>query len=244
MVDPTQTQIEQVRWWDRDWWKRWLGTFWFLRGVLAAITIANLVPSFLPISRWELLRAFHALFVGWNEVAAYLGTLIGTLPLIPRVPAGILNALLFASSVGIPAGMGGFLSMRSSAVRIPAGMGGFLEMWRWFLGHLKWTTIVVMPLLFFGTYLLFLDPLFAQFFPWPPTWFFRLVSLSWIRWLLLFTLAFYVYVALVNIRGFARGVVLLTTTVVTLQIMYYLNVPGVGKWINDTSAAAIQRSPQ
>mgnify|MGYP001286133711 CR=1 FL=1 len=84
-----------------DWTSIWR-RFWFLRGVVAAITIAALVPELTDLSRYEWLRAFHAFVVGWNLVASHIGKLLDWIPLLPELSAAEVNALLLLAAFGIP----------------------------------------------------------------------------------------------------------------------------------------------
>lgn len=85
--------------------KAWLTRFWFLRGVLAALVVLAPVAAALDISRYEFLRFTHAVFVGWDKIAGWLGGVIGLVPFIPHLSAIHVNALIFFLSVGAPAAM-------------------------------------------------------------------------------------------------------------------------------------------
>ncbi len=61
-------------------WKSWFRRFWWLRGVTAALALTALAPTFIDLSRYEFLRAFHAVIVGWNLVTEKLGEIIGEIP--------------------------------------------------------------------------------------------------------------------------------------------------------------------
>ena len=83
-------------------WKSWIQRFWWLRGVAGAMTVAALVPSFVDLSRYEFLRAFHAIIVGWDLVAAELGRLIGRVPFFPNIDSDAVNTIVFVLAFVFP----------------------------------------------------------------------------------------------------------------------------------------------
>ena len=88
-----------------DKWKAWGKRFWWLRGALAAMAVAAAVPNVTDLSRFELLRAFHALVVSWNDVMAAIGGWIGKLPFVPRISAEIINSVVFGFTISAPAAL-------------------------------------------------------------------------------------------------------------------------------------------
>lgn len=91
-----------------EFWKKYVVAFWWLRGAAAAVVIASLVEKITDFSRFEFLRAIHAAIVGWETLARIVGKLIGEIPYIPELSPNVVNALLFVSSVGIPSAFAGF----------------------------------------------------------------------------------------------------------------------------------------
>ena len=84
-------------------WKAWAERIWWIRGAAAGMAMLGAIPEFMDLSEFEFVRAFHAIVVGWNKLAAlfgdWLGTLFGVSPLSHRV----INASLFGLSFGLPA---------------------------------------------------------------------------------------------------------------------------------------------
>jgi len=85
-----------------DHWKYWVSRFWWLRGVAAAFALTSLVPLLFDFSRYELLRALHAIIVGWNIALTKIGQFIGKFPFIPELSSDVMNTIIFISSVTLP----------------------------------------------------------------------------------------------------------------------------------------------
>lgn len=83
-------------------WKGRVRRFWWLRGVAGAVTLTALVPNIVDLSRYEFLRAFHALIVGWNVVAARLGYIIGKIPFVPELSGEVISTFFFSLSIVFP----------------------------------------------------------------------------------------------------------------------------------------------
>jgi hypothetical protein len=86
----------------KETWKYLVGRFWWLRGAAAALTLTALVPEFVNLSRYEFLRALHAVIVGWHVVAEKLSYLIGQIPYLPRISADVVSTIIFSATVCIP----------------------------------------------------------------------------------------------------------------------------------------------
>lgn len=78
-------------------WKFLKNTSWFVRGLLGALPLLAFLEQILPFDKIEILRAFHAVVLSWNECLGWLGGIIGCLPLIPTVPIWLLNGLSVCS---------------------------------------------------------------------------------------------------------------------------------------------------
>ena len=56
---------------------------------------AVLAPIPLNFSRFEVLRAIHAAIVGWDEMAAWIGRLVGQIPYLPELTGAQVNFCMF-----------------------------------------------------------------------------------------------------------------------------------------------------
>lgn len=90
---------------EKNSWQKFENKFWFLRGFIAATSLSALIPEITDLSRFEFLRIFHALVVGWNIWMGAIGDLIGRLPLIQPLPPSTINSLIILGML-IPALMG------------------------------------------------------------------------------------------------------------------------------------------
>jgi hypothetical protein len=188
--------------------------FWFARGALAACTVASIVPNFLDLTRWEFLRAFHALVVGWRSVAGALGRLIGELPFMPPLSAMTVNMLVLLGAVGFPGAWGvlkywGEVSFPRDDESAP----------RFEMAIFKWAQVIIVLL---GTASLaalahgevLLDPVQTTFFA-------------------LFVLGGW-GASMYFLPGYFRGLVFVVSFVAAMQALYYLNAP----WLSDTIRSA------
>jgi hypothetical protein len=82
--------------------KAWARGFWFGRGVVAAMSLVAFIPTIVDLSRWELLRAFHAIVFGWNKLCYLVGSLIGHLPFLPQLSATAVSTIAFTGAFIIP----------------------------------------------------------------------------------------------------------------------------------------------
>jgi len=186
--------------------------FWVLRGVAAAIAVMEGFDKFTSLDKYEFLRAFHALLVGWNRVAAFVGRMIGYLPFLPHYSANEVNALLFASTVGIP-------TVYEYTHGIGAVGGGMYPARRfWF--------ILLLPLYYF---------LYLMVFEVAPH-----SIMDWLRVSLISAFcAFHWIVALVTMKGYRRGLVYTLTFVLTMQCLYWSHTPWLKNKIDTLTASVL-----
>lgn len=197
--------------------KKLLERFWVLRGVATAMSVAELVPKFTSIERFEFLRAFHALLVQWNHIAAWLGRLVGYLPFLPSLSVDVVNAIVFASSFGIPSGY--YLMYKDPyTLRKEEEYGESPE-------SAKRLIVAFITGLFFCIYIwiiaIRLDFLTGSYFS---AAFFSISTLLILRAVFL--------PALLNMEGYKRGFVYTLTFIATLQCCYWLNTPWLKAEIN------------
>jgi hypothetical protein len=232
---------------------RWLERFWFLRGVAAALAVVQLVPVFVDLSAYEFLRAFHALIVGWNLFAAWVGSLIGTLPFIPDLEPVVVNALLFAGSIGVPSAFafaGGFeerrrsrLSWTPSWLDRPMAASAFVSMV--VVSYLAFVWAItgedpfgVSPLAdaasIDGKYNVGdLELLFGD-----------LDSLTGVlsQFSIIFLILTNFCLALWKLKGYARGLIFIAVFILTMQALYWINAPWIADRINDLANSVLSES--
>ncbi len=208
-------------------WKELVKQFWFLRGIAAAITLAEVVPRITDLSRFEFLRAFHALLVGWREVAGWIGSALGKLPLIPHISADVVNGAVFTASVGVPAG---FALIRLGNSQSAVNRLDEFGIPRWSL----WGFGATVPFFLYGIYMTATVPGYLE------TWQGRaeeqgeILSLVEVSILSLFVLAAFLC-ALITLKGYARGLIVFVSFVITLQLLYWINTPWLADFIRSIS---------
>ncbi len=85
------------------WFEKHKNRFWFLRGATFALMLMTLVPEFVNLSRFDFLRAFHALILSWNGVAELIGLCFGWLPFVPDIPYWLINTFTIMLIIVFPA---------------------------------------------------------------------------------------------------------------------------------------------
>lgn len=202
--------------------RSWLERFWFLRGVAGAIALAQLVPEFMDLSRYEFLRAAQAVIIAWDSVASRMGQLIGTLPFLPQLTAFHVNAAIFTAAFGVPAAYVVLRRGASDAPRRPrrsirslaAAAILFASVMAYaFVGSVH-VRMRIVDLMIDGSQ--------------------REANLAGLIFLLVVAAMFVValLVALVSLKGYARGLVLILSFILTLQVLYYLDAPYLADWID------------
>lgn len=79
----------------------WIKLSLFSRGAIAAITLLAAADYALPAySPLDVVSGVHAAVVGWNELAASLGTSLSYLFGLPNIPAEIVNAAIIGGAIG------------------------------------------------------------------------------------------------------------------------------------------------
>lgn len=82
--------------------KFWSSKYWWLRGVLFALSFTALVTSVLDWEKYELLSGIHAIIVAWNFLASSIASSINVnFPSIP-LNGNIVSALVVLFSLTVP----------------------------------------------------------------------------------------------------------------------------------------------
>ncbi|RYY97632.1 MAG: hypothetical protein EON61_20100 [Alphaproteobacteria bacterium] len=79
----------------------WVNTF--VRGFVGGMSALTLFADVIGLQSYEAAHVIHALVVGWSEVARQIGELIGLIPFLPPLSAGVVNTIVFMGTVTIPA---------------------------------------------------------------------------------------------------------------------------------------------
>jgi hypothetical protein len=197
-------------------WSGWVERFWFVRGVAAAVLLVGLVPEFTSLTRFEFLKGAYALVVGWRHVAAWVGSLIGLLPVIPELDPETVGALLFTASVGAPSC---YYMWQSRWPQRALGMS-----------HQS----LLPPLLLAWHFLIYRDLAKAD----PAEWDWN-TGETFLLFLFLASFAVTVW----KLPGYGRGVVVVLSFIVTLQLLYWLNTPWFADTISSLADGATERAP-
>jgi len=202
--------------------KEW---FWFIRGSLSAITIVGLIPTLFDFSRFEFLRFIHAVIVGWNQVANCIGKLIGQLPYIPEIPNRTVHLVILISiflsaaiSVNYERQFRGHKDNRKTQkLLLP-----IMKVMRWSLKNKKKLILIFIALVFLD-FLIFIitgiNPFIAK----------TMANMAILLCVFLTGLAIYIS------KSFRSGVITLMGLLLTIEALYYLNLPVISDNIENFS---------
>lgn len=87
-------------------WAAWTSSFWIVRGGLAAMSLAGLLPSIIDMTRFEILRMFHVFVFAWREVLTSIGKLLQILPWLPELSFAFISTLLILFNIIMPIALG------------------------------------------------------------------------------------------------------------------------------------------
>ncbi|MGJ8558980.1 MAG: hypothetical protein ACSHX3_01965 [Litorimonas sp.] len=71
-------------------------------GVLSAASLTVFVTEITDLSRYEFLRAFHAILTTWSEFTDGIGQVIGLIPFVPVFPGWFINAIIVSLALVRP----------------------------------------------------------------------------------------------------------------------------------------------
>lgn len=71
-------------------------------GVLSAASLTVFVTEITDLSRYEFLRAFHAILTTWSEFTDGIGQIIGFIPFMPNLPGWFVNAVIVSLALVRP----------------------------------------------------------------------------------------------------------------------------------------------
>ena len=205
-------------------WKDWVRRFWWLRGVAAAITLAAIAPNYLNLSRYEFLRALHAIIVGWNMVAEILGDFIGKILFLPELSAATVNTAIFTLSVVIPT----FIAV----TKVHYVSDRLLEY------------IPISPQSHEANSIaLAIVVVLMPFFYYEMATKGYSTDLYWTIILIIATPLFLILPVIV-LPGFGRGVLFFLSFIVTVEVLYILQAPWLAEHINTLACDALSVPPE
>lgn len=235
--------------------------FWWLRGLVAALTLTTLVPTFMDLDRFEFLRAVHAAILGWNAVMSWAGKMIGKLPFIPELSIAAMHTIAIMVSAVVPASAAVVIAnMRwVKGGRRPRGYFLVKKIHRICLGKTVsdkldelseslarsffWNAIVfsstnlIYALLYYSIFSSYyhLDEFSLQIFSVGESDFWLYFSMVALTSLLL--------VAAIELDQFRKGLIVFVTFLLTLEILYVLNTPWLSDQINLLACQQIMSGP-
>lgn len=216
-------------------WSRWVERFWFLRGIATAILLAQLIPSFTDLSRFEILRFFHAVIVGWDRMMTQAGVHLGAILRVPPIDPTLINALLFAFTLGAPSAYYMHKS-RWNAVVLDQFFGtgtavkdADLKMSEGGVGKVADIAAgIVFALAYFWLYLSVVRaPASDAIAYWAvvgPLLLFHMGAVALAAW---------------KLPGYGKGLVYFATFVATMQILYFLQLPWLSDAVRDLTDQAL-----
>ena len=208
----------------------WLQSFWFVRGVMGTMALVALIPQVTELEQIEVLRALYALIIGWDSAMAWVGRMIGKLPLLPELPAALVSALVFFGSISVPMILGTIARFRHSKLSLPL-----------VLSSLSVILMAIMVPLFYAAFLTMQDhPLYSQIsLPDPGD--------KNILYLVILGISFWIftglYAALRYVPGFRQGLFFTLGVIATITIGYNIGTTDFSDWINATVCAELGISP-
>lgn len=228
--------------------KEWDKRYWWLRGVTAAFAVLGLVPQFIDVKRFAILRAFHALLFGWNEFASYIGRIIGHISYLPQIEAEFVNIFLLSIACLLP-------GLKVYHVFIDTVMSHRI------IERLKLSTPLYFRYVAMG---IFLQYVILRLLSKSGSKIIHALAAAVIsialaivatresksiveEWISLasayYIIAGFFIIGLIGLRAFRRGVVTVALFVATLEILYLMNLPLVSEFINTKSCAVLEIAP-
>lgn len=231
--------------------KLWTNTilkYWYVRGFFAAIAISETVPSFIDIERYDFLRAFHSIIVGWQKIIGSISDLFQSVKFLPDLSPAAVSTVIFFLTYSAPLSLFTFQACKSLVTEMMEDeteypISTILSFW-WIIPiflSLSPFLIVYVHYLFVSNSIFF-DP--------------RLFPLSIFRYenghselpsLVLVTLISYVYVGVVfsvfrYSSNFRNGFLFFFGICISLEIFYYLQSPALGEAIRGWTCILIDDS--
>lgn len=212
----------------------------------------------------QFLRAFHAIIIGWNELAAFIGEILSIIPLIPELSSDEINIAIFFICFSMPAiyilirifitehydplsynSIQKFINNNiifMNKNRLLTGKNRHILRGKVFnikmLSAIFYLVIIIatyilIPVAFYLGISLMKHPLYeyvmtiSSYENYAPiaiiVVFLLMVAYTFIA-MILFSIA--------NVRGYGKGMFVVLTFIITIEMLYALNTPGLSDWID------------
>jgi hypothetical protein len=201
-------------------WKAWIAGICWIRGVTAAMALAALVPNFVDLSRYQFLRVAYATIIGWNSLAESIGRYAGEIPFLPVVSADLINTILITTTLFVPVAFW-YVKKILKEYKNPRPRNSNYSIFFLF--------ILFTPLGYYE----------VKTMQYENYW--GIETLHYYILLVIFIASF--VLTLRSFPGYRRGLISLIGFIATLQILYLLNAPIIGKHINEFSCGILKISP-
>ncbi len=185
---------------------RWLQSLWYLRGTFSAIALAGMVPNFVDMSRYEFLRLVHALIVGWNIASEVAAKFLSSVMNLPEFRSATINGAILIFTTVAPGIFAIFHNQLKDAGRprskiqiLAAGIMGAVII------------VLLLVLMSYETEYYYDD---------------RYDYTSDFSLLFALMVCFAFAISFSYFVEYRHGVIHLAMFVITLQILYYLSLPG------------------
>ena len=201
-------------------------SLWYARGVTCAIALTGMIETVTSVGRNQFLRGIHAVAVGWNKIASEIGSFVGKIPFIPEYSSLSINVLILISMGYLPMIM---LSVPYKEVFSPKKIGSPKEQ----LASSQRKSLHLMGTIVFLYLALSGAPHISA--EGEASHGSDLIS----AYLLVGVLVVYLLMALVQFRKYQIGFIHFVLFLVTLQGLYFLNLPVLGDILNQFSEWAL-----
>jgi hypothetical protein len=216
-------------------------TFWFLRGAFAAWLIVSLIPQFIPdLSKWEVLRAFHALVIEWRAALDWVASYLPKFEWYQPDGAFVFGAGV-GLAIGLPAGLA-FYNFENRRFRDRLISRNVFS--RVFTHITLYSSVVTSVVLAATFAAVVYDPKITQQVA-------DAASIDWVNYLVFSMLAFYVAGLLVFwvrsffvLDGYFRGFIYVVGFLIAVETLYLMHTPGLSEWVNTRVAEVIGPDPR
>jgi hypothetical protein len=205
--------------------------FWFFRGVAAAFSVISFLPLIVDLSNFEILRAFRALTYSWHQFVTWVDESVGQyFRWWPDTYVGTLNYAAIGLAVSLPVTWALFRPFFMNEPEAPKSRNRF-ELSSFVLALITPVIRTFPPIVLLVLIWVSLSPIVLLDY----IYFRNYDGLFWFA-LSIFVVVF--SIALLELKGYAKGLWAVLSFFASMQILYEVNAPGVASWINERASAA------